>query len=151
MVDLFLINTQIFVSKTLIDELESCGLLWCFYQLFELSIWWHPFSEVSKFVTMKKETRLHPEWPKIIYLISQDHALITSILIVFSWIIVVEFHIILMNIIRSHYRQLFCGVAFFCTFLFYYYNHKLMQHAFTCSAYKVLPNIIVDSHCNGYL
>ncbi len=22
----------------------SCGLLWCFYQLFWLSIWWHPFT-----------------------------------------------------------------------------------------------------------
>ncbi len=30
--------------KSLIDELESCGLLWCFYQLFGLSYWRHPFT-----------------------------------------------------------------------------------------------------------
>ncbi len=24
--------------------LITCGLLWCFYQLFELSFWWHPFT-----------------------------------------------------------------------------------------------------------
>ncbi len=24
--------------------LEWCGLLWCFYQLFGLSFWWHPFT-----------------------------------------------------------------------------------------------------------
>ncbi len=28
----------------LIDGLESCGLLWCFYQLFGLSFWRHPFT-----------------------------------------------------------------------------------------------------------
>ncbi len=28
--------------KMLIDE--WCGLLWCFYQLFGLSFWWHPFT-----------------------------------------------------------------------------------------------------------
>ncbi len=31
--------------KTLIDELEfTCGLLWCFYQQFELLFWRHPFT-----------------------------------------------------------------------------------------------------------
>ncbi len=28
----------------LTDGLELCGLLWCFYQLFELSFWRHPFT-----------------------------------------------------------------------------------------------------------
>ncbi len=28
----------------LIDGLEWCGLLWCFYQLFGLSFWRHPFT-----------------------------------------------------------------------------------------------------------
>ncbi len=30
--------------KTLTDGLEWCGLLWCFYQLFGLSFWRHPFT-----------------------------------------------------------------------------------------------------------
>jgi len=30
--------------QTLHDRLERCGLLWCFYQLFELSFWRHPFT-----------------------------------------------------------------------------------------------------------
>ncbi len=52
----------------------TCGLLWCFYQLFGLSFWRHPFTAedplVSKWcdaksyksVTMKKQTHLHLEW-----------------------------------------------------------------------------------------
>ncbi len=30
--------------KMLTDGLEWCGLLWCFYQLFGLSFWRHPFT-----------------------------------------------------------------------------------------------------------
>ncbi len=45
------------LHKTLFDRLESCGLLWCFYQLFGLSFWWHPFTAedplVSKWCTAK--------------------------------------------------------------------------------------------------
>ncbi len=50
--------------KTLIDGLVLCGLLWCFYQLFELSFWRHPFTtdewasdailNLSKYVPMNK-------------------------------------------------------------------------------------------------
>ncbi len=32
------------LHKTLTDGLEWCGLLWCFYQLFGLSFWRHPFT-----------------------------------------------------------------------------------------------------------
>ncbi len=42
MMDLFLTNMQLF--KMLIDGLEWCRLLWCFYQLFGLSFWRHPFT-----------------------------------------------------------------------------------------------------------
>ncbi len=35
---------MLFTLQTLIDGLESCGLLWCFYQLFGLSFWRHPFT-----------------------------------------------------------------------------------------------------------
>ncbi len=37
----------------------TCALLWCFYQLFELIFWRHPFTLVSKSVSMKKRTYLH--------------------------------------------------------------------------------------------
>ncbi len=38
-------NTQLFGSRDVIDGLECCGLwLWCFYQLFGLSFWRHPFT-----------------------------------------------------------------------------------------------------------
>ncbi len=44
--DLFvLLQTCSFsLLKTLTDGLEWCGLLWCFYQLFGLSFWRHPFT-----------------------------------------------------------------------------------------------------------
>ncbi len=40
----------------------ACGLLWCFYQLFGLSFWWHPFTAedplVSKWCNCYKKTHL---------------------------------------------------------------------------------------------
>ncbi len=39
------LKTSIFrLLKTLIDGLEWCLLLWCFYQLFRLLFWRHPFT-----------------------------------------------------------------------------------------------------------
>ncbi len=35
---------SLFLRKILNDGLESSGLLWCFYQLFGLSLWRHPFT-----------------------------------------------------------------------------------------------------------
>ncbi len=35
----------------LIDGLEWCGLLWCFYQLFGLSFWRHPFTAEDPLVS----------------------------------------------------------------------------------------------------
>ncbi len=32
----------------LTDGLECCGLLWCFYQLFGLSFWRHPFTSIAE-------------------------------------------------------------------------------------------------------
>ncbi len=53
-----------------INGLETCGflvLLWCFYQLFGLSFWWHPFTAEDSLLikwtnatfSMKKQTHLH--------------------------------------------------------------------------------------------
>ncbi len=42
MMDLFLTNTHFSLLEMLTDGLESCGLLWCFYQLF--GCWRHPFT-----------------------------------------------------------------------------------------------------------
>ncbi len=47
-IDLFLTNTQLFPSKDVNwwtgVVWVTCGLLWCFYQLFGLSFWRHPFT-----------------------------------------------------------------------------------------------------------
>ncbi len=51
----------------------TCGLLWCFYQLFGLSFWRHPFTAedplLSKWCNatfpMKKQTHLHVEWSEV--------------------------------------------------------------------------------------
>ncbi len=44
----FLQTHSFSLHKTLTDGLEWCGLLvgllWCFYQVFRLSFWWHPFT-----------------------------------------------------------------------------------------------------------
>ncbi len=48
MMDLFLTNTQLFSSQDVNWWTGvvwfTCGSLWCFYQLFGLSFWRHPFS-----------------------------------------------------------------------------------------------------------
>ncbi len=70
----------LFLYKTLIDGLESCGL--CFNQLFGLSFWRHPFNaedplvnilniKFSKSVLMKKQTHLQLGWPEGEYLFSK--------------------------------------------------------------------------------
>ncbi len=43
MMNLFLTNS-FWLLKMLLDGLEWCGLLWCFYQMFGLSFWRHPFT-----------------------------------------------------------------------------------------------------------
>ncbi len=40
----FLQTCSVSLHKMLIDGLEWCGLRWCFYQLFGLSFWRHPFT-----------------------------------------------------------------------------------------------------------
>ncbi len=40
----FLLTHSFSLHNMLIDGLEWCGLLWCFYQLFRLSFWRHPFT-----------------------------------------------------------------------------------------------------------
>ncbi len=53
---LFLIITQLFIRHKMMD-LESCGLLWCIYQLFGLSFWRHPFAadDFSQYLQMKNK------------------------------------------------------------------------------------------------
>ncbi len=49
--DLFFF-TNFLLHKKFIDGLESCcGLLWCFYQLFGLSFWRHPFTAEDPLVS----------------------------------------------------------------------------------------------------
>ncbi len=64
------------LHKMLTDGLERCGLLWCFYQLFGLSFWRHPFTAEDPLVCKwcnatflhiwsdDKQTHLHLGWPE---------------------------------------------------------------------------------------
>ncbi len=78
MMDLFLTNMQIFTSQD-INLLTGVvwikyGLLWCFYKVFGLSFWRHPFTAENhwwasdtmlhflKSVLMMKQTHLHLGW-----------------------------------------------------------------------------------------
>ncbi len=76
-------------QNTLIAGLSwiTWGLLWCFYQLFRLSFWRHPFTAVnsmhywesdiihdfSKSLLMKKQTHLHVGWPEGEYIFQFTH------------------------------------------------------------------------------
>ncbi len=42
--DSILLIRSFWFHEMLTDGLEWCGLLWCFYQLFGLSFWRHPFT-----------------------------------------------------------------------------------------------------------
>ncbi len=60
----------------------TCGILWCFYQLFGLSFWRHPFTaedplvskwfnaKFSKSDQIKKQTHLHLGWLESEYIFS---------------------------------------------------------------------------------
>ncbi len=47
---IYFLQTHSFM-KTWMDELEWCGLLWCFYQLFGFSFWRHPFTAEDPLVS----------------------------------------------------------------------------------------------------
>ncbi len=53
--DLFLTNMKPLASQDVNWWTErvwiTCGLLWCFYQLFGLSFWWHPFTAEDPLVS----------------------------------------------------------------------------------------------------
>ncbi len=49
--DLKLKTCSFWFHKTLTDGLEWCALLWCFYQLFGLSFWRHPFTTEDPLVS----------------------------------------------------------------------------------------------------
>ncbi len=61
----------------LTDGLEWCGLLWCFYQLFGLSFWRHPFTAEHPLLRQWcnatflqiwwRNKHLHLGWPKDIF------------------------------------------------------------------------------------
>ncbi len=60
--------------QMLTDGLEWCGLLWCFYQLFGLSFWRHPFTAEHPLLRQWcsdtflqiwwRNKHLHLEWPE---------------------------------------------------------------------------------------
>ncbi len=76
MMDLFLTNMQLFTSHNINWRAGvvwiTCGLLWCFYQLFGLSFWRHPFTAkyplVSKWCNVKF-LQSFPMINKLIYIL----------------------------------------------------------------------------------
>ncbi len=83
--NLFITNTKLFTLQDVNWWTGvmwiTCGLLWCFYQLFGLSFWRHPFTarihwwesdvmlNFSKSVLMKKQTRSHFKLPEGEYML----------------------------------------------------------------------------------
>ncbi len=63
MLDLFLANTQLFSSKYINWWTGvvwiTCGLLWCFHQLFGLSFWRHPFTAEHPLLSKWWNDKLH--------------------------------------------------------------------------------------------
>ncbi len=60
------------LHNVLIDGLESFGLLWCFYQLFGLSFWRHPFTAEDPLVSKSCNARFSKSvwWVnKLIYIL----------------------------------------------------------------------------------
>ncbi len=55
MMDLFLTNTELLTQQNINwctgVVWITCGLLWCFYQLFGLSFWRHPFTAEDPLVS----------------------------------------------------------------------------------------------------
>ncbi len=87
MVDLFLTNMQLFTSQDINWWTGvvwiTCGLLWCFYQLFGLSFWRHPFTAEDPLVSKwchatffqicsdEEKTNLHLRLPEGEYILSK--------------------------------------------------------------------------------
>ncbi len=65
------------------DELEWCGLLWCFYQLFGLSFWRHPFTAEDPLVSKWWNATFLQIWwrNKLIYILD------STISPIFGWTI----------------------------------------------------------------
>ncbi len=58
----FLQTHSFWLHKTIIDGLEWCGLLWCFYQLFGLSFWRHPFTAEDPLVRLWCKAKFLQIW-----------------------------------------------------------------------------------------
>ncbi len=66
MMGLFLTNMQLFTSQDIYWWTGvmwiNCGLLWCFYQLFGLSFWRHPFTAEDPLVSKWCNATYHQIW-----------------------------------------------------------------------------------------
>ncbi len=59
--------------QMLTDGLEWCGLLWCFYQLFGLSFWRHPFTAKHLLMRHRCDAILQIWWRNKLLYISWGH------------------------------------------------------------------------------
>ncbi len=117
------------LHKTLIHGLDSCGLLWCFYQLFGLSIWRHPFtaehpSELMlnfyKSVLMRKQTHLH------------------------LWLSMSEYNFIKLSFLGEIFLQS-------TTFSSQHWNFKPMQRSYIWPFFKISSLVFHRRTCWGKL
>ncbi len=65
-----------FLMMNLFHKWITCGLLWCFYQLFGLSFWRHPFTAEDQLVSKWCNTKFMFWWRnKLIYILERESRL----------------------------------------------------------------------------
>ncbi len=126
MMDFFLITTQLSLHKMLTDGLEWCGLLWCFYQLFGLSFWRHPFTAEHPLVSKWRNATFLQIWwrNKLIYILDGLRVSSFQQIFIFGWTIplnesMTSYHTII------HYMKLLMAANLF------QYAFTTARHTFT--------------------
>ncbi len=85
----FLQTRSFWLLKMLTDGLEWCGLLWCFYQLFGLSFWRHPFTAEDPLLSKWCNATFLQIWwrNKLIYILDCLRVSTFSANVIFRWTI----------------------------------------------------------------
>ncbi len=105
MMDLFLTNIQFFTSQdanwwTGVMWI-TCGLLWCFYQLFGLSFWRHPFTAEDQSVSKRCNA-------KFLQICSDEETNSSTSWMTWGWVNVFIFifgWIIPLKVLHEHYAK----------------------------------------------
>ncbi len=94
MMDLFLTNIYLFNLKDINWWTGvvwiTCGLLCCFYQLFRLSFWRHPFTAEDPMVSKwcdAKFLQIFSDEEKLIYMVGLSVSTFSANIVIFGWTI----------------------------------------------------------------